>query len=280
MRWRGRRAGQDRGRWRPAAMPLAGPFGMLITVITVGAVTSSTALAAPAVTASDVTSAAALTAAPFDGTPAVGALFLISGGQLRNHFCTASVVASPAGDVLVTAAHCLDGYSRRHPAGVAFVPGYHDGRAPYGIWPVTRVFVDKAWAASGDPDDDVAFLTAGRAGRTVSMESVTGAERLAISQPRTSMVRVIGYPVSQDRPISCQNATTAFGMTQLQFDCGNYTNGTSGAPFLIDAGPGGAGLVVGVLGGYEQGGLTPDVSYAAYFGPGVLALYETATAAG
>jgi V8-like Glu-specific endopeptidase len=279
MRWRGRRAGHGAARRRPA-VPLAGPFSILITVITVGAVTSSTALAAPAVTASDVMSAAALTAAPFNGTPAVGALFLISGGQLRNHFCTASVVASPHGNVLVTAAHCLDGYSRRNPANVAFVPGYHDGRAPAGIWPVTRVFVDKAWTASGDPDDDVAFLTVGRADRSASIERVTGAERLAISQPRTSMVRVIGYPADQDQPISCQNATTAFSMTQLQFDCANYTNGTSGAPFLIDAGSGGAGLVVGVIGGYEQGGLTPDVSYAAYFGPKVLALYQAATAAG
>ncbi|HEY7360835.1 MAG TPA: hypothetical protein VH642_08495, partial [Streptosporangiaceae bacterium] len=38
----------------------------------------------------------------FNGTPAVGALFTVSGGQLRRHFCTASVVDSPAGDLLIT----------------------------------------------------------------------------------------------------------------------------------------------------------------------------------
>jgi V8-like Glu-specific endopeptidase len=259
-------------------MPLAGPFGVLITVITVGAVTSSTALAAPAVTASDVMSATALAGTPFAGTPSVGALFQVSGGKLGKHFCTASVVDSPAGDVLVTAAHCLDGYSRRNPAGVAFVPGYHDGDAPYGIWPVTRVFVDAAWARSGDPDDDVAFLVVSQAGRPVPVQSVTGAERLAFGQPLTSMVKVIGYPARLDQPISCQNATTAFSATQLQFNCGNYSEGTSGAPFLIDDGSGGPGLVVGVIGGYEQGGDTPDVSYAAYFGPNVRALYELAAA--
>ena len=46
--------------------------------------------------------------------------------------------------------------------------------------------------------------------------------------------------------------------------------------------PGGVagGSVVGVIGGYEQGGDTPDVSYAAYFGPAVAALYQQAEAAG
>jgi V8-like Glu-specific endopeptidase len=257
-------------------MPLAGPFGLLVALGTVGAVTSSTALAAPPVTASDVMSATAQTAAPFSGTPAVGALFIVSGGQLRNHFCTASVVASRAGNVLVTAAHCLDGYSLRDPANLVFVPGYHNGITPYGIWPVTRAYVNSAWSKTGDPDDDVAFLVVGRADRSASIESVTGAERLAIGQPRTSMVRVIGYPISIDQPISCQNATTAFTATQLQFACADYSNGTSGGPFLIDDGSGGAGLVVGVIGGFEQGGMTPDLSYSAYFGPKVRALYEMA----
>jgi hypothetical protein len=35
-----------------------------------------------------------------------------------------------------------------------------------------------------------------------------------------------------------------------------------------------------VIGGYEQGGDTPDVSYAAAFGPAVAALYQRAQAGG
>ena len=58
----------------------------------------------------------------YDGTPAVGALFTISGGQLGQHFCTASVVDSPVGDLVITAAHCLQG---KQPGQVAFVPEYH-----------------------------------------------------------------------------------------------------------------------------------------------------------
>ena len=55
----------------------------------------------------------------YNGTPAVGALFTINSGQLGQHFCTASVVASPVKDLVITAAHCLHG---RQPGQVAFVP--------------------------------------------------------------------------------------------------------------------------------------------------------------
>ena len=53
----------------------------------------------------------------------------------------------------------------------------------------------------------------------------------------------------------------------MEFDCGGYTNGTSGGPFLANVHPAtGLGTVIGVIGGYEQGGDTPSVSYSARFG--------------
>src|SRR5215475_9917336 len=85
----------------------------------------------------------------FNGTPAVGALFTVSGGQLRKHFCTASVVDSPAGDLVITAAHCV---SRMAPGQIAFVPGYRSGVAPYGVWLTSEVLSDSAWQATNDPD--------------------------------------------------------------------------------------------------------------------------------
>ena len=47
--------------------------------------------------------------ASFGGTAAVGALFTTSDGHLGTHFCTASVVNSPHGNLLLTAAHCVVG---------------------------------------------------------------------------------------------------------------------------------------------------------------------------
>jgi hypothetical protein len=40
------------------------------------------------------------------------------------------------------------------------------------------------------------------------------------------------------------------------------------------------GTVIGVIGGYEEGGKTPDVSYSPYFGSDIAQLYATARVAG
>jgi V8-like Glu-specific endopeptidase len=235
---------------------------------------------APAAPA-DITPSALVTTTAPAGTAAVGALFTVRGGQLRTHFCTASVVDSPAGDLLLTAAHCVQGYSDTSPAGLAFVPGYN-GTAPYGAWTVTRIFVDQAWASTADPDDDVAFLTvAPQPGQDTPIQDVTGGERLGIGHPSAGLVRVIGYPDTRDTPLSCQNQITAFSPTQMQFDCDGYTMGTSGSPFLVGVDPAtGEGTVIGAIGGYQEGGDSPDVSYAATFGRSLQALYGTALSQG
>ncbi len=38
--------------------------------------------------------------------------------------------------------------------------------------------------------------------------------------------------------------------------------------------------MIGVIGGYEQGGLTPQISYSSWFGANVAALYRRAVAGG
>jgi V8-like Glu-specific endopeptidase len=214
----------------------------------------------------------------FDGTAAVGALFTESDGKLGSHFCTASVVASPAEDLLITAAHCIYGKSLTPLGRVVFAPGYHNGRFPHGIWVVRDIYVDAAWAASQDPNDDIAFLVAGRAGTHI--QHYTGAETLAVDQP-PQIVDVIGYPNATSRPITCTARARNFDDRQeMVFDCDDYTNGTSGGPFLANVNPKtGAGQVIGVIGGYEEGGDTPDVSYSPRFFSNIEALYQTAVAA-
>jgi V8-like Glu-specific endopeptidase len=212
----------------------------------------------------------------FAGTPAVGALFTTSNGKLGQHFCTASVVNSPGGDLVITAAHCVSGTS-----GLVFVPGYNRGATPYGVWRVTRIFTDRSWKASSDPDDDVAFLQVSQSGSIVPIEDVTGAEQLETGTPARQLVEVIGYPDTTDEPIACRNWTREPMSDQLEFDCGGYTNGTSGGPFLADVNTvTGQGTVIGVIGGYEQGGLTPQVSYSSLFSANVAALYQLAEAGG
>jgi V8-like Glu-specific endopeptidase len=214
----------------------------------------------------------------FDGIATVGALFGESSGKLSSHFCTASVVDSPHGDLAITAAHCVTGASGQ----IAFVPGYANGAEPYGVWQVTRVYTDAAWQSSQNPDDDVAFLQLSAAPGGAAVETVTGAEHVATDAGADAggLVRVIGYPDTADQPVSCVNWMKLFSPTQLEFDCGGYTNGTSGGPFLADvSASSGQGTVIGVIGGYEQGGDLPQVSYSVAFGATVAALYQTAKAA-
>jgi len=212
----------------------------------------------------------------FAGTPAVGALFTMSKGKLGRHFCTASVIGSPHGDLVITAAHCVTGTS-----GIVFVPGYDRGAAPYGTWTVTKVYADQSWTSSSDPDDDVAFLRVSQAGSIVPIEDVTGAEALKTGTPARQLVEVIGYPDSGSQPIVCRNWTREPMSEQLEFDCGGYADGTSGGPFLASVNPlTGQGAVIGVIGGYEQGGLAPQISYSSRFGANVAALYRQAVADG
>jgi V8-like Glu-specific endopeptidase len=239
--------------------------GATIALITVGGEVGE----APA-SASSVPMARALT-----GVAPVGALFFRSAsGRLGHHFCSASVVNSPGGDLIITAAHCMTG---RRPGTIAFVPGYHDGHEPYGMWVVTGILRDVKWSDGANPDHDVAFLTVRRPHSTAAVQSLTGGEGLAASRPG-ERVWTVGYPDKNGKPVSCANTVRAFSSGQLEFDCGGFPDGTSGGPMLTDVNPAtGLGLIVGVIGGYQQGGDTDSVSYAARFGRQVSALYDKAT---
>jgi hypothetical protein len=102
----------------------------------------------------------------------------------------------------------------------------------------------------------------------VPIEGVTGAERLATGWHEPVLVQVIGYPDDANQPVTCTNWAKNFSPTQLEFDCDGYTDGTNGQ-----------GTVIGVIGGYEQGSDTPQVSCSSVFGSAVAALYRSAEAA-
>ncbi|HXP19566.1 MAG TPA: trypsin-like serine protease [Streptosporangiaceae bacterium] len=221
------------------------------------------------------------TGSAFNGTRAVGALLLRRNGHLGRHFCTASVVHSPAGDLLLTAAHCMRGLKLKPAGGVVFAPGYHRGRMPLGLWVVTAEFVTTRWASRHDPNDDFAFLVV--SGHH-PIERSAGAERLRTATHLPAQVQVIGYPDTTSSPIRCTASAHAFDprtLRQMKFVCGGYTDGTSGGPFLFHVSPRTKdGAIIGVIGGYQEGGDTPAISYSPVFSVSIAALYRTATAPG
>lgn len=229
----------------------------------------------------------------FDGIPVVGRMFVMKDGGA--YFCTASVVASPGRNLVLSAAHCLLGTDARQ---VAFVPLYTaDNPQPYGMFPVlhaadghSKVWIDpryKSLGADKGASLDVAFAQVGPDADGFPVEDVVGGNRLVTGAGYDhAKVSLIGYPASAARPRLCVNRTTKFTSSDpgipgsfLRIDCTGYPGGTSGGPFLKNYNKESeTGDVVGVIGGWKTGGDTPDTSYSSYFGPDVKKLYERAVA--
>ncbi len=209
----------------------------------------------------------------------VGALFIRDGDD--DHFCTASVVASPGRDLLITAAHCINsGKGGGYRQDIVFIPDYHNGEAPFGIWTPKRLLVAPQWSRDSDPSLDVGFVVLEpHDGRNI--EDILGANRLEIDPPYQQLVRVTGYPDGGSAPITCLNWTSEWSVTQLRFQCSGYADGTSGSPWVTRFdGRTRTGTIVGVIGGYQEGGDTASVSYSSYLGQDVQSLYREAAAAG
>ena len=249
-------------------------------IIAVG-VTIAAAACASRVSADPVTAAPPTTTAPDVPWPGTGALFDSTGADAQDpgsptglgaHFCSGSVVDTAPGDVVVTAAHCVaDGDGSPPRTGMVFVPGYHDGVEPFGAWTVTSAVVDPSWQDGADPAHDVAFLTVSRADAG-PVERLTGGYPLVVDPGPSNPVDAIGYPVFAEAPTVRSGTADRISPTQLELDAAGLYDGTSGGPWLRNG-----NQIIGVTGGYEQGGLTPDVSYASYFDDVVIGLLREAT---
>ncbi|MFJ9469150.1 trypsin-like serine peptidase [Streptomyces caniferus] len=220
---------------------------------------------------------------PFDGLPQVGTFFWTDGSN-TGRFCGGTVIRSPHHDLVVSAAHCLRSPDpKRH---LSFVPQYHDGLKPHGIYPVDRIYLDQRYYDLGTDagarwDYAVVRLWAREDGAEV--EDVTGGfELLPYPGYDHRKVRLIGYPGNSDtthpKPLDCTSSTHRYTSTDpaapgdfLEIACAGYIGGTSGGPFLVRDFTGYA--LIGVIGGYHTGGDFPDVSYSSYFTTDMLALY-------
>jgi V8-like Glu-specific endopeptidase len=209
----------------------------------------------------------------------IGALFFNNGSG--GHYCTASVVRTAKKNMLLTAAHCLynqatHGWHRQ----IVFVPRYSAGRRPYGTWPVWLMVADKRWIDHGDPDLDVGFAAVQiMGGRRIA--DVVGANELLVTPGFNNRVVVAGYPAKEnypaDRPVGCAGRTSRQGRSQMRFDCHGFYGGTSGSPWLSDYNARTqSGHVIGVIGGYQEGGSEEWRSYSPLFTTDTTRLLATA----
>ncbi|GAA2466821.1 trypsin-like peptidase domain-containing protein [Actinocorallia cavernae] len=224
----------------------------------------------------------------FDGIPQAGTFFWTD-AQGTGRTCSGSVVRGPGRDLVLSAGHCLKGYSGTAPQRrLAFVPQYHDGVKPYGVFPVgaNGVYVPQQYYDLGEHAGaayDFGFaVTEPNQDGTSLQDAVGGVRLLTGTGYDHAPVRMIGYPAGAAKPLECWSRTTRWPSddpadpgTFPRIACDAFVGGTSGGPMLVPRRDGWA--VIGVIGGYHTGGNTAQVSYSAYFGSATRALYDSAT---
>jgi hypothetical protein len=215
-------------------------------------------------------------ASHFAGAPGTGMIFYAS-QSLTTHYCTASVVNSRYGDLIIMAAHCNPG------SWMAYVPKYQRGaaRQPYGIWAVTKVFKDSHYTGGlgAGSDYDYAFAQVAKNSRGQNVQSVTGGYRLSRTPGYNAYVTVLGYPKvradATDEAIRCRpNYRTQKlpGYRQMVLYCRGFYGGTSGGPWITSFN-GSTGNLVGVTGGYHDGGPNSWTSYSPVFDDRIFSLF-------
>jgi Trypsin len=246
--------------------------GAIVSDGSAGATTGATSITVTSASTTPTTTPTAdsTTAKHFDGTSSVGVLF---GAGSTSPGCTASVVDSPKGDIVITAAHCISGTA----AGMTFAPGYIDGKEPYGRWTVTSAYGASRWIATGDTSDDFAFLTVADNtinGQQASLQSVVGGSTLGSAPAAGTAVTVPAYGQgAYTSPITCTNKVVYDGAFP-EFNCTPYEDGSSGSPWLEQTATG--SVLVGIISGLHQGGCYAYTSYSAPFGATTKATYQAA----
>ncbi|RII96128.1 serine protease, partial [Clavibacter michiganensis] len=207
-----------------------------------GSASASGSTRSATLSASDDASAASGAPVPHPDEPFVGVLFYVSGG--RNHACTASVVDTPSGDTIATAAHCLA--DRRTGAATTlatFIPGAQGASAPHGIWPVRVAAVSSAWTATGRASDDAGFARVSGPAGEVLAASVGAAEpvfgsALVPATVQAPNLAVLGYPTAGSATASleaCEGRPRHDTGGQTSLPC-TLGTGAAGAPVLTFTG--------------------------------------------
>ncbi|MEU9830760.1 serine/threonine-protein kinase [Streptosporangium sp. NPDC048047] len=208
----------------------------------------------------------------------VGKVFFRAGE--RRHWCSATSVNSEAGNLLVTAGHCLyDPKRRAAVASLVFVPAYHRGKALFGIYPGSSAAVHPKFVAFGDRGHDYAFVTVYGAGGKRLAEAV-GAQGLAWNGSGREKADVFGYPEGAhpdgapsrtgDIPFRCFRTPPLKASRGAEQALGcPMTPGADGGPLIIRYEPDRkTGYVSGVVSAFEDanGNGRYDRSVSPYFG--------------
>jgi V8-like Glu-specific endopeptidase len=215
---------------------------------------------------------------------------------IKKYSCSASVVPSRRGNVILTAAHCvIDPETGTLAGSLIFVPGYHNGVGPDGTWEATHYETTKSWAewekrkvTPPNEGEDLTLLLLeanqeeknGHYGENV--ERVVGSLGIAFDQACSQTYTQYGYPA--ESPYNGEilySHVAAYAGTDTNSAilprpvkiASDFTRGASGGPWTI--GSSDAPTVLSLTAyGYEG---QPGYLYGPYFGEAARKAYERAS---
>jgi hypothetical protein len=207
-----------------------------------------------------------------------------------DYSCSGTAVRSPSRSLVWTAGHCVydpgvlgSGFARNW----EFVPGYNDGRKPFGEWPASDLATTRQWKgtsvlAGGDSAFDFGAATVAPHGGKLLQDRI-GARRIAFNQPRNQVYSAFGYPAESPPPefdgrhlFRCRSPYRGSDPSvgppaPMRISC-DMTAGASGGGWVFWRD--GRGYIASVTSyGYSN---DPDHLYGPYQGNGALGLYRAA----
>jgi V8-like Glu-specific endopeptidase len=198
--------------------------------------------------------------------------------QGRTASCSGNAVTSANKSTVITAGHCVKLEGAWHTNWV-FVPGYHDGQAPYGRWTASKTLSTPQWTASEDINYDVgAAVVAPLDGKRLT--DVVGGQGLAFNTGYNLRMYSFGFPAAA--PYDGEKFIYCSGTTNRDFllsddhgmNC-NMTGGSSGGPWFTQFNEStGTGLLSSV--NSFKYNFLPNRMYGPYFGTDAQNLYQTA----
>jgi len=274
--------------WTPARMRQARPLDALVPragglARASGAKTDAgqeRGLAADAQARSEFAAVADPTAAEFRQN---GVIFIVLPGGFGVARCSGTSVNAPNLSVVFTAGHCVNEGNPRHwfNQDWVFVPGYHDGVRPYGVFVARWLGATAPWVNGASENADVGAAVVSRNERGQRLGDAVGGDGIAWNLSPHQVFDVHGYPVESpfdgatqricsDTPFLGHDLASFLwpGPLNLALSC-DVTGGASGGGWTIH------GNVLNSVTNYGYGD-DRTTDFGSYFGNAVKALYEQA----
>ncbi|WP_405797357.1 trypsin-like serine peptidase [Streptomyces sp. NBC_01506] len=217
-------------------------------------------------------------AKPWPGTAikTVGRLFFVN-SRGADTWCTATAVKSANRSAVMTAAHCVRRGSSPDNTNfsMVFVPGYSQGKMPYGAFAVRTAATPRTWETDSTNDMSALVVDKDKNGRKLT--DVVGSQSIAFNRPVGGSVSAFGYSATRpqlgEKLLRCVGTAKKEHGTQV-IPC-DMTGGASGGPWLADFNATtGKGVLISVNGSLDS--MTPTKMYGEVLGATAKKVYDRA----